>query len=130
MSLFKNKSKILKPFKNIFILILIVFIVWMLFFDANSYLIHSELNSDIKDLETEKEYYQKEISKDKKALKKLSTEEGLEKYKETYDMIILQDGPMNPVLQSFSKFFDVIIFQDGPMNYVNSLLKEILLQGK
>jgi cell division protein FtsB len=87
MSLFKNKSKILKPFKNIFILILIVFIVWMLFFDANSYLIHSELNSDIKDLETEKEYYQKEILKDKKALKKLSTEEGLEKFaREEYYM--------------------------------------------
>jgi cell division protein FtsB len=87
MSLFKNKSKILKPFKNIFILILIVFIVWMLFFDANSYLIHHELNSDIKDLETEKEYYQKEILKDKKALKKLSTEEGLEKFaREEYYM--------------------------------------------
>jgi len=80
MSIFKHTSKFLKPFKNIFILILIVFIVWMLFFDANSYLIHHELNSDINDLEAEKEYYQKEILKDKKALKKLSTEEGLEKF--------------------------------------------------
>ena len=63
MSIFKHTSKFLKPFKNIFILILIVFIVWMLFFDANSYLIHHELNSDINDLEAEKEYYQKEILK-------------------------------------------------------------------
>jgi len=87
MPIFNNTSKILKPFKNIFILILIVFIVWMLFFDANSYLIHHELNSDIKDLETEKEYYQKEILKDKKSLKKLSTEEGLEKFaREEYYM--------------------------------------------
>jgi cell division protein DivIC len=87
MSIFKHKSKYLKPFKNVFILILTVFIIWMIFFDANSYLIHHELNSDIDDLEAEKEYYQKEIEKDKKAIKKLSTEEGLEKFaREEYYM--------------------------------------------
>jgi cell division protein DivIC len=87
MSIFKYKSRFLKPFKNVFILILFVFIVWMLFFDANSYLIHHELNSDIDALETEKEYYRKEIEKDKKDIKKLSTEEGLEKFaREEYYM--------------------------------------------
>tara|TARA_R110000868_G_scaffold274375_3_gene533770 strand:+ start:478 stop:807 length:330 start_codon:yes stop_codon:yes gene_type:complete len=87
MSVFKHKSKFLKPFKNVFILILVVFIVWMLFFDANSWLIHHELNSDIDALESQKEYYQKEIEKDKKAIKKLSTEEGLEKFaREEYYM--------------------------------------------
>ena len=87
MSIFKYKSRFLKPLKNVFILILFVFIVWMLFFDANSYLIHHELNSDIDALETEKEYYRKEIEKDKKAIKKLSTEEGLEKFaREEYHM--------------------------------------------
>ncbi|HEY5688205.1 MAG TPA: septum formation initiator family protein [Yeosuana sp.] len=87
MSIFKYKSRFLKLFKNVFILILFVFIVWMLFFDANSYLIHHELNSDIDALETEKEYYRKEIEKDKKAIKKLSTEEGLEKFaREEYYM--------------------------------------------
>ena len=85
MALFKHK--IFKPFKNIFVLILVLFTVWMLFFDANSWLIHHELNSEINDLEDEKEYYQKEIEKDKKALKKLSSEEGLEKFaRETYYM--------------------------------------------
>jgi cell division protein DivIC len=79
--------KILKPFKNIFILILVVFVVWMLFFDANSWLIHHELNTDIDALESEKEYYKKEIEKDNKAIKKLSTEEGLEKFaREEYYM--------------------------------------------
>jgi len=87
MSIFKYKSRFLKPFKNVFILILVVFIIWMLFFDANSYLIHHELNSDIDALETEKEYYRKEIEKDKKDIKKLSTEEGLEKFaREEYYM--------------------------------------------
>ncbi|GAA4886948.1 septum formation initiator family protein [Flaviramulus aquimarinus] len=80
-------NKYLNPFKNIFILILVVFAVWMLFFDANSWLIHHELNTDIKDLENEKDYYRKEIEKDNKALKELSTEEGLEKFaREAYYM--------------------------------------------
>jgi len=81
------KNKYLKPFKNIFILILAVFAVWMLFFDANSWLIHHELNTEIEDLENEKDYYKKEIIKDNKDLKKLSTDEGLEKFaREEYYM--------------------------------------------
>ncbi|MEN3322882.1 septum formation initiator family protein [Mariniflexile soesokkakense] len=81
------KHKIFKPFRNVFILILAVFLVWMLFFDANSWLIHHELNTDIDALESEKEYYQKEIEKDNKAIKTLSTEEGLEKFaREEYYM--------------------------------------------
>lgn len=79
--------KIFKPFKNIFILILAIFVVWMIFFDANSWFIHHDLNKDIDALESEKEYYKKEIEKDKKIIKKLSTEEGLEKFaREEYYM--------------------------------------------
>lgn len=72
-------SKYLKPFKNLYVLIFAVFVVWMLFFDANSWLIHRELNADTEDLKNEKEYYQKEIEKDEKAIKELSTDEGIEK---------------------------------------------------
>ncbi|HLV39325.1 FtsB family cell division protein [Xanthomarina sp.] len=75
----KKTNKYIKPFKNIFVFILLMFVVWMLFFDANSWLIHHELNSDIEDLEAEKEFYKNEIIKDKKAIKELSTEEGVEK---------------------------------------------------
>ena len=69
----------IKYLKNIFVIIFIVFAVWMLFIDSNSLLIHHELNEDISDLEDEKEYYNKEIEKDKKAIKELSTDEGIEK---------------------------------------------------
>ncbi|WP_040251083.1 FtsB family cell division protein [Psychroserpens mesophilus] len=69
----------MKYLKNIFVIIFIVFAVWMLFIDSNSLLIHHELNEDISDLEDEKEYYNKEIEKDKKAIKELSTDEGIEK---------------------------------------------------
>ena len=56
-------KRLLKPFKNVFFLILIVFSVWMLFFDSNSWFIHNELNNDINKLEEEKKYYQNEITK-------------------------------------------------------------------
>jgi len=59
----------------------------MLFFDANSLIIHNELNGDISDLEDEKEFYLIEIEKDNKELKKLSNDEGLEKFaREEYYM--------------------------------------------
>ena len=82
-----SENKYLKPFKNIFILIGALFTVWMLFFDANSWFIHRELSTEINDLENEKEYYEKEIAKDKKELKKLTTNDGLEKFaREKYYM--------------------------------------------
>ena len=87
MSFIQNKSKFFKPLKNAFVIILVVFAIWMLFFDSNSLLIHNELNKDIDDLEAEKDYYKKEIEKDNKELKKLSTEEGIEKFaREEYYM--------------------------------------------
>lgn len=83
-----NKYKrFLKPFKNIYFLIFIVFSVWMLFFDSNSWFFHNDLNNEIDDIQEEKEYYKKEIDKDSKEIKKLSTEEGIEKFgRENYHM--------------------------------------------
>ena len=51
----------LKYFKNIFIIIFVIFAIWMLFFDANSLIIHNELNGDIIDLEDEIEFYLDEL---------------------------------------------------------------------
>ncbi len=80
-------SKYIKPFKNIYLIVLIIFVVWMLFFDAHSWLFHHELNIDKEELEYQKEHYRKEMAKDNKAIKELSTEEGLERTaRETYYM--------------------------------------------
>ena len=77
----------LKYFKNIYVIILILFTLFMIFWDSNSLLIHNELNNDIEKLENEKEYYRKEIIKDNKAIKELKKEEGLEKFaREEYYM--------------------------------------------
>lgn len=80
-------KRLLKPLKNVFVLILVIFCIWMLFFDSNSWFIHNDLNNDMEKLEEEKEYYQNEIEKDKKEIQELSTEEGLEKYgRQEYNM--------------------------------------------
>ena len=83
----RNLKSMLKYFKNIYIIIFAVFLIWMLFIDTNSFLMHNDLNNDIEDLEKEKTYYNKEILADKKALKKLKTKDGLEKFaRESYYM--------------------------------------------
>ena len=79
--------KLLKPFKNIYFLILIVFIVWMVIFDANSWLIHSDLNEDMEDLNSNIEFYNGEIEKDQKEINTLNSTDGIEKYaREHYKM--------------------------------------------
>lgn len=100
-----NRLKnIFKPFKNIFLLVTIIFIVWMLFFDANSWLIHRELNKEIDALNVKKEFYESEINSDKKEIKILKTPEGVEKYarekynmkKENEDIYIIETDTLKP----------------------------------
>ncbi len=66
---------------NKYILVTIAFLIWMLFLDVSSYLIHDELRREIKELEESIIYYQKEIAKDKKQLEELTfNPEKLEKF--------------------------------------------------
>ncbi len=75
-----RKKKWFKVFTNIYILVLTVFVIWMVFFDTNSLLIHLELQKEIKKLEKQQEFLKTEIAEDKKVLKKLSDPEELEKF--------------------------------------------------
>ena len=61
-----DKSPVLKFMSNKYVLVLLFFVVWMLFLDTYSYLDHRFLDKEINELETNKEYYQNEIKKDKK----------------------------------------------------------------
>jgi cell division protein FtsB len=66
---------------NKFVIATVSFIVWMLFLDVNSYLIHSELNQEVESLQESIDYYKKEITKDKKQLEELTSDpEKLEKF--------------------------------------------------
>ncbi len=87
----QNVIKIIKllllKLKSPFILIGLLFVLWMLFFDSNSYLNHNRLSNDINQLQKDKQHYKEEIKKDSIALKELSSSEGLEKYaREKYHM--------------------------------------------
>ncbi|SRX76496.1 FtsB family cell division protein [Aequorivita antarctica] len=93
-----RQNKWVRFISNKYILILILFIVWMIFFDANSYLIHHELDNDINGLEDNAEFYQKEIDHDKTFIKKMEDSNEMEKFarekyylkKENEDIYIIE----------------------------------------
>ena len=74
------KNRILKFAKSTYGIIILLFVFWMIFFDSNSLIIHSELNNDIKELNQQKSYYKKEIAKDNIELEMIKSDSGLEKY--------------------------------------------------
>ena len=74
------KNRLLKLIKSTYGVIIILFIIWMIFFDSNSLIIHNELNNDINQLDVQKSYYEKEIAKDNIELQLIQTDSGLEKY--------------------------------------------------
>ncbi len=65
---------------NKYLLVLIAFLVWMAFLDSNSWLIHRELNAEIRDLEKNQEYYINQINKDKAVIEQLDDSLELEKF--------------------------------------------------
>lgn len=95
-----KKNKWVRFISNKYVLILILFIVWMTFFDANSYLIHHELDSDINALDDNAEFYQKEINHDKGFIKKMEDSNEMEKFarekyylkKENEDIYIIENA--------------------------------------
>ena len=100
MSFFQKlkNNAIFKFFTNIYVIILIPFIIWMLFFDENSYLIHRKFNNEIEDLESTISFYQDKIAKDKETIKKLQDSLELERFarekylmkKENEDIYIIE----------------------------------------
>ena len=58
-----------------------VFLLWMLFFDQNNMMEQYKLRSQLRDLEDEKEYYEKEMLKAQQEYDELFTnQESLEKF--------------------------------------------------
>ncbi|MFA5297948.1 MAG: septum formation initiator family protein [Lutibacter sp.] len=80
-----------KPFvkfiTNRYVIILVIFVVWMGFFDENSLVNQREFDKEIRKLENEQEYYRSEINKDKDFINKHNDREELEKFaREEYKM--------------------------------------------
>lgn len=87
-----------KLLTNIFVVILIPFIIWMIFFDENSYLVHRKFNKEIQDLENTISFYEEKIAEDKETIKKLKDSLELERFarekylmkKENEDIYIIE----------------------------------------
>ena len=93
-----KNNKVFKILTNIFVLIFIPFIIWMLFFDENSYLVHRKFNNEIKDLESTVSFYKTKIAEDKATILKLNDSLQLERFareqylmkKENEDIYIIE----------------------------------------
>ena len=82
-----RQNKIIKFISNKYFIILFSFVIWMLFFDENSYLNHRELDQEIDKLEDANEYYKKQIKSDSKVIDNLNNQDSIEKYaREQYKM--------------------------------------------
>ncbi len=82
-----RENKVFRFISNKYVLILLVFVVWMIFFDENSLVNHWELDREIDKLEKSNEYYREEIRNDKKVIDNLNDPDSLEKYaREEYKM--------------------------------------------
>ncbi|MFT4669400.1 MAG: cell division protein DivIC [Ulvibacter sp.] len=75
-----KQKKWIRFISNKYLLILILFLIWMFFFDTNSFFIHNELNHDINALEENKEFYKEEIKKDKVFIEKMKDSNEVEKF--------------------------------------------------
>ena len=84
--------------KYAYLIGIVVFAIWMLFFDSNSWLSHRKLNKEIEVLKRQKEFLQKEIVKDRDIIRESNTPEGREKFgrenyyfkKENEDIFIIE----------------------------------------
>lgn len=82
-----RENKVVRILSNKYVIILLLFVVWMIFFDENSLINHWELNREIDKLEKSNEYYRDQIEQDKKVIDNLNDPDSLEKYaREEYKM--------------------------------------------
>lgn len=75
-----RSKKWFRIISNRYVLVLLIFTFWMFFLDSNSWLTHHELDQEINELKENKEYYQKEIAKDRTIIDNLNDSFELENY--------------------------------------------------
>lgn len=82
-----RENKVVRILSNKYVIILLLFVIWMIFFDENSFINHWELDKEIDNLENSNEYYRDQIEQDKKVIDNLNDPDSLEKYaREEYKM--------------------------------------------
>ncbi|MCF8303474.1 MAG: septum formation initiator family protein [Bacteroidales bacterium] len=80
--MFTNLINKLPPFlRNKYVLVTLVFLVWLLFFDKNNLIMQFRLSQNLEDLKEQKEFYEEEITNDSANLKNLmGNPDSLEKF--------------------------------------------------
>ncbi len=82
-----RELKVVNFLSNRYVVIFLLFLIWMLFFDENSYMNHRELDKEIDKIEKTNSYYKNEMKGDKKIINNLSDPDSLEKFaREEYKM--------------------------------------------
>lgn len=92
-----------KIFTNVYVMILIPFLIWMFFFDENSYLVHKKFDREIEDLENTISFYKQKIKQDKATIEKLQDSLELERFarekylmkKENEEIFIIEFDTLN-----------------------------------
>lgn len=78
---FCSNSKILKFFRNKYVMVTIFFLVWVLFVDTNNFFVWMGARKDVSLQEQQKEYYKNAIKQTDEKLKELgSNKDSLEKF--------------------------------------------------
>lgn len=97
--------------KNKYIISIIVFAVWMMFFDRNDFISQYSYRQDLKKLESDKEYYTQEIAKNKIDMQDLMSDRiHLEKFarerylmkKDSEDIFLIVDAQSKKKEHTFS----------------------------
>ncbi|HBK72386.1 MAG TPA: septum formation initiator [Flavobacteriaceae bacterium] len=82
-----KEHEIVSFINNRYVIIFLLFLIWMLFFDENSYMNHRELDKEIDKIEKTNVYYKNEINHDNKTINNLNDPDSLEKFaREEYKM--------------------------------------------
>ena len=82
-----KENKFFRILSNKYVIVLVLFIIWMGFFDENSFINQRELDEEIDKLENANEYYKEQIDTDQNIIDNLNDPDSLEKYaREEYKM--------------------------------------------
>ena len=75
-----RKLKLKNPYLIAYIAIGVFFLLWMVFLDTHSLLVHQELNKEIENLKKRKEFLESQIEKDNRLISNLNNIDSLEKF--------------------------------------------------
>lgn len=87
-------------FRNFYVIVTIIFLLWMIVLDSNNFIARYELSSKLSNLEDEKEYYEEKMQEvekdrdelfgDRESIEKFAREKYLMK-KESEDIFIIRE---------------------------------------